>query len=269
MRDRFLGGRITILMYHAVSDRGDAYSVAPDSFRHHVRLLRDSYSIISLQQIHPYLPGGHDRKVVLSFDDAFVDFWEHAYPTLSEFRVPATVFVPTAFMGGSNTWDRHTPDVTSRSIMSVDQVRMLARDPLIEIGSHTIDHVSMRQVSRSEMQHQALNSRRALEDATGRSVTSFSYPFGQRDDFSSVSEAVLQEAGYTAAVTTCWGTRNATRDALHLRRIWLRESDDDQTVRAKINGRYDWIAAKERLAFSVRSWTGRTIVRPDRRSSLS
>jgi hypothetical protein len=117
------------------------------------------------------------------------------------------------------------------------------------------------------MQRQALNSRRTLEDAIGRSVTSFSYPFGQRDDFSPATEAVLQESGYAVAVTTCWGTRNGTRDALHLRRIWLRETDDDRTVRAKIDGRYDWIAAKERVAFSVRSWTGRTLLRPDHRAS--
>jgi peptidoglycan/xylan/chitin deacetylase (PgdA/CDA1 family) len=267
--DLLRGARITILMYHAVSPRADAYAVSPDTFKRHARFIRDRYSVVSLQKIPQYLAGGHDRQVAFSFDDAFADFEEYAYPTLSELGVPATVFVPTGFIGRSNVWDRHAPDVSPRSIMSADQLRTLAADPLIDLGSHTVDHVSMRRLARREMHHQAVNSRRELEDLTGRPVTAFSYPFGQRDDFSPVTQAVLGEAGYEIAVTTCWGTRNSVRDLLCLRRIWLAESDDLQTVGSKIDGAYDWIAAKEQLAFTLRSWTGRLVIRPDHRSSLT
>lgn len=37
----------------------------------------------------------------LTFDDAWSDFYDHAYPSLLKYKVPATVFLPTAYIGGT------------------------------------------------------------------------------------------------------------------------------------------------------------------------
>ena len=256
-------------MYHSVSAARDPYTIAPETFQRHIRLIRDAYRIIALPEMFSRPEGSNERQIVITFDDAFVDFEQHVYPVLSALGVPATVFVPTGHIGLSSSWDRESRETSPKPIMSKSQLRAMSADPHIELGSHTIDHVCMRQLTTSEMREQLLGSRRYLEDLSGRKVTCFSYPFGQRCDFSSDSESVVQEAGYQLAVTTCWGTRNSLRNRFRLRRIWLKETDDDPTVRAKIDGAYDWIGAKESVAHAIRSWTGRSIQRPDHRSAAT
>jgi hypothetical protein len=58
--------------------------------------------------------------------------------------------------------------------------------------------------------------------------------------------------GYEIGVTALWGTQNSVRDILRLRRIYLREKDNDKTIRAKIEGRHDWIPMlKEKVMLGI------------------
>ena len=240
-------------MYHSVNPRPDDYSVTPARFREHMTLVRRHYPVVALEEIRSVLPHAGDRRVVVTFDDAFSDFVEHAYPVLAELGIRATLFIPTGFVGRSNTWDSHLPNVTRKPIMDVGAIRRVCADGLLDLGSHTVDHVRMRPLPPSEMRVQAESSKRWLEDTFGNPITMFSYPYGQRADFSSTTAKVLADAGYETAVTTCWGTRNSLRELLALRRIFFTEQDAPGTVRAKIEGWYNWKALKERAAFVSRA----------------
>ena len=48
------------------------------------------------------------RAVLVTFDDAYADFAEHAWPVLRRLRIPVVLFVPTAFPGSGDAfwWDR-------------------------------------------------------------------------------------------------------------------------------------------------------------------
>ena len=49
------------------------------------------------------------RAVLLTFDDAYRDFAVNAWPTLKQYGLPATLFVPTAYAGSQPQefwWDR-------------------------------------------------------------------------------------------------------------------------------------------------------------------
>jgi peptidoglycan/xylan/chitin deacetylase (PgdA/CDA1 family) len=49
------------------------------------------------------------RSVLLTFDDAYRDFEEHAWPVLKHYEIPVTLFVPTAYPdqpGQTFWWDR-------------------------------------------------------------------------------------------------------------------------------------------------------------------
>lgn len=244
---------VTIVMYHAVDTRRHQYATHPHAFRRQIELIAERYRVVPLRSLERRTDDSERgrRRVVLTFDDGFRDFLDVPYPLLASLRLPCTVFVPTGFIGGANAWDA-AKGCGQRQIMSAGELGAIARAGLVELGSHTIDHVRMAPLSPREMRRQALDSKRTLESLTGVEVRSFAYPYGQLGDFSGESARVLAAAGYTIGVTTHWGTRLTRSALLALRRIHFRDSDDASTIQSKIEGGHDWIAFKERAGLARR-----------------
>lgn len=102
---------IAILMYHRVipmKEMGRVVQagmvVEPDTLDLHIRYLRNHFEIIPLSDLTAFHEGNaadlrRNPSCVLTFDDGWYDFYEYAYPILKDHRVPATVFLPTDFIG--------------------------------------------------------------------------------------------------------------------------------------------------------------------------
>jgi len=103
-------GSVNILAYHRVvaditkAEKEAIYGIVVSSatFRRHCELLRKSFDVVSLETARYFLDG--ERKVVrplavITFDDGYLDFYEEAFPILNELGLPATVFLPTDFIG--------------------------------------------------------------------------------------------------------------------------------------------------------------------------
>jgi len=241
-------------MYHSISENLDGYAISPTTFARQMESLAQQYRIIRLRDARAELTTmrANERCVAVTFDDAFSDFRDLAYPILRHAGIPASVFVPTGFVGRTNQWDVNDSRIPQRPIMDATDIRQLYAEGVVDFGSHTVDHPSMADVTTEEMQRQAIDSKRYLETLLRTPITTFAYPYGQLDNFSTATTRVIADAGYDIAVTTHWGTRNSYRNLLSLNRIHFRETDDAATVRAKVDGKYDWIAAKERIGFTVR-----------------
>lgn len=248
-----MGKRLPIIMYHSVPSEPGRHAISAAAFRKQLAIILDRYQVIRLSDVPARLerPDRGTSCAVLTFDDAYLDFLENAYPVLEADQVPCTVFVPTGLVGGTNTWDAAL-GVESRRLMDGAQIRGLHEEGLVEFGSHTVDHVRMTSVDRLEMRRQAVESKRYLEDLLGAQVDCFAYPYGQLDDFSPATARVLREAGYRIAVTTHWGGRHDPAHLLSLRRMHFRETDSEGTIRAKLAGRRDWITAKEKVGYALR-----------------
>ena len=185
---------MTILMYHSVSAAVDAYTMSPAAFRSQVEFIADTYRIVRLKDFRAPR-SSPEREVVMTFDDAFGDFVESALPVLAELAIPCTLFVPTGCIGGWNTWDRHLSGIGRKRIMTVDEIRAACATGLVDLGSHTVDHPRMSRLPRHQMQSQAVMSKTFLEDTFGVPIGMFSYPYGQRDDFSPLTSDVPRRGG--------------------------------------------------------------------------
>ena len=101
--------------------------------------------------------------------------------------------------------------------MTWSQIKEVAANG-IEIGSHTCSHPRLSLATDDELVSEIAGSRRRLEDITGKSVTSFCYPFGQREDLDARARSAVAAAGYSHAVVAYHDER-ALQDLFAIRRF--------------------------------------------------
>jgi peptidoglycan/xylan/chitin deacetylase (PgdA/CDA1 family) len=257
------GGSAAIIFYHSISEGSNRFTISPAAFSRQIRYLRDQFQIIRLREIRAALQQqrSDSHRVILTIDDGYVDFLENGYPVLSELGVPATVFVPTGLIGQTNEWEAGR-GLPTRRIMNARQLRRLASEALVDIGSHSVTHCNLRSLPPAQICRQVEDSKAALERVLERPVTMFAYPFGGFDSFSPETARALHAARYDVAVTTVWGTRHSPHDMLTLRRIFLDERDSKDDIRRKVTGRQDWRGTRQRaghMLAPVRRWAARVL----------
>jgi glycosyltransferase involved in cell wall biosynthesis len=107
--------RLTVLAYHRIGDPAQGafgmVSATPEAFERQMRRLASSGQAVSLDRVLAARAGAvplPDGAVLVTFDDAYADFAEHAWPALSRHGIPVTLFVPTAFpdSGAAFWWER-------------------------------------------------------------------------------------------------------------------------------------------------------------------
>ena len=190
----------------------------------------------------------------ITFDDGYRDFAELAVPVLRARGLHATVFVPAEHLGGWNAWDAGR--FARREILGAAELRAL--DPrCVEIGAHGASHRRLRGLDPADLERETGAARRRLEDACGRPVRLFAYPYGLLDDFDAAAEAAVAAAGFEAACSTHFGRGSLAAERYRLRRVGVASGDSLQVCRRKLEGAYDWTAWKEDLGV----WRRRRLAR--------
>lgn len=214
---------VPVLMYHSVSRESSArfrpWTLHPRRFAEHMEhLARRGYRSLTLAQLaEGSRPGGRplpERPVVLTFDDGFADFHSTVLPVLEEHRQTATLYVPTAFVGGTARWLARERE-QGRPILHPEQLHDVARRG-IEVGAHSHTHPRLDELGTSECRAEVHRSKDLLEQELQRPVTAFAYPHGCYS--ARVREQVV-EAGYTSSM--------AVRHALS-------STEDDAFTRARV-----------------------------------
>ncbi len=128
---------VAILTYHRVDEPGarphlhpGLISATPDAFEAQLREINRRATPVGLDDLLAAMRGDRplpDRPVLVTFDDAYEDFAEHAWPRLRQLGVPATLFVPTAYPGEPGRrfwWDRLSQALraTDRPTLEADGV---------------------------------------------------------------------------------------------------------------------------------------------------
>lgn len=94
-------------------------------------------------------------------------------------------------------------------VMSWDEVRALAADPLVTIGAHTTAHFALAKLSEAEARREMADSIARLEAELGKPCRHFSYPYGCEHSAGEREFALARELGMATAVTTRKGLIHA------------------------------------------------------------
>lgn len=98
-------------------------------------------------------------------------------------------------------------------VMTWDELRDLAADPLVTIGSHTRAHFALAKLSEAQARSQIKSCIERIEAELGRPCGHFSYPYGCEQSAGEREFAIASELGLRTAVTTRKGllhTNHAT-----------------------------------------------------------
>lgn len=242
---------VRILMYHRVlpTTRFDQLTVTPERFAAQMAWLAERFEVVSLDQtvaglrrtgqILPPNPKPARPRVALTFDDGYLDNLTHAVPVLQRLRLPATIFVTSAFTDQAMRHPRY-PQEAGRMHLDWSEVRILCGLPGITIGSHTVSHPYLQRLSDREARAEIIDSRRQIEDRIGKSVDYFCYPSG---DVGPREAALAHSAGYAASVTVQPGLNRPGADLQTLRRTEVTQNDGAVDFALKLRGAFDPVHA--------------------------
>src|SRR5712691_8846612 len=179
-----LQGKVVILMYHRVLTQKElaAHFIQPgmyvlaDVFANHMRFVSEHFRVLSLGELfRHWRNGGFDKRTrycVVTFDDGWLDNYLYAYPVLRRLGIPATIFLPTGFVG-TDEWfwpdrlayllGRARPDGVAlggggtvprrRAVVSWEEVGEMARNG-ISFGSHSATHAILTTVAPRDLERE-------------------------------------------------------------------------------------------------------------------
>ncbi|HUI92661.1 MAG TPA: polysaccharide deacetylase family protein [Chitinivibrionales bacterium] len=184
------------LLLHAISEKSAPHCsyYSPKKFTALLdRLAGNGFILVTLGEALRRPDPDRPKAAVMCFDDGFESFYRFALPQLQNRNWKATVFPVAGFLGKPSTWDTLPPQIHLTK-EQVKEILSLGH----EIGSHTMTHPNLTLLSDADLSAELSQSKKILEDITGRPVTSLSFPFGQWNR--RVWNKAL-EAGYTAATS--------------------------------------------------------------------
>lgn len=177
-------------------------------------LLKNDFEFLAISELEAIIDNKTDtlrkKYVVITFDDGWRDNLL-LLPIIKEKQLPITVFIPTQPIESGNYWWEFEPFKSSkvsrikmkslsekdfqkeilkaaattkleRSAMQKNELKQMTALPQIEIGSHTVTHPILTNLTNATIFNELANSKTTLEEWTGQDITTFSYPNGDYND---------------------------------------------------------------------------------------
>ena len=183
-----------VLMYHGIVSQSafvsqkrekgaELYDVTVENFHDHMEFLKTNNFLVTT------FPKKDEknlaRKIIITFDDGELNNFLGAFPVLQEFEFPAYFFVIVNRIGHPG-------------YMSWEKLRDLNAHGMV-IGSHSLTHRILTELSEEELKKELLESKIILEKGLKKEVTAFSIPRGFHN--LPVIE-MIREAGYKKIFTS-------------------------------------------------------------------
>lgn len=228
-------------MYHNIGLKAGFNTVSLANFEAQMKWVHNTFRTLPLTTYVEKLKNNRlsNQEIAITFDDGYFSFRELALPICQHLKLPLTLFLATDHVGGFNSWDVDGPEHSDYlPIMDWSDLKNLEGGDLVTIGAHGQSHRSFGDLGEEAGRREIEESKSVLERELGREVNLFSFPFGQKKDFTGSAIKALRETGFEAAVSTCYDLRNHRRQMFCLNRIEVTPEDDLMDFRKKCTNRF-------------------------------
>lgn len=199
---------VVVLLFHEIIGNDQKWS---NKYQHRLSdfagqldyLVQEGYTTIlpsELSQLKAYK--GHQKIIILTFDDGTRSHYNKVYPLLRERKLKGVFFVIAE-------------NINKKYGLSDSQLVEMSNNGM-EIGSHSYSHPFLDELGKEDLYFQLQESRKILSYIIGKEVTSFAPPGGWYND--SVVKAA-KDIGYTAFFTCEIGVNDITQPIYEYKRI--------------------------------------------------
>lgn len=243
-------GRLVALMYHSVKPE------ERQAFARQMDMILQAGTPVSAD--FDCKKSDAKRFISVTFDDGYYSLVDNAFPTMRQFKIPATVFVVTNCIGGPPSWIRqHHHRDASEQLLAIEQLRAL-RTMGVLIGSHSVSHRPLGEIGRTEAAFELRESRRCLEECIGDQVRLFAFPYGSHN-LETVN--LTKAAGYSRVFLSEPFRWQTDGDFQVVGRIGVSPGDWPIEFWLKIRDGYAWLPLAIRAKAWLRSMLGKSQMR--------
>ena len=169
------------------------------------------------------------RYFCITFDDGFKNCITNVMPFFLKFKVPVSFYIPTKYI------DSHAEKNTELSQLHPDKEIQLYFDDIeflswkdcqqivdagMNIGSHTVNHVTLSSLSATGSEWELSESKKIIEEKLNIECKHFCAPVGipDRDFITERDPKIAEECGYSSFLTTRRGSNDRLSQAMFIER---------------------------------------------------
>ena len=206
---------------HSVQERLRVYEITPERLESLiVEYIEKGYEFLPVKDVAGRMSGGKGKPFVcVTLDDGYADNYDVAYPIFRKYSIPFCIYVCEKMVSG----ERKEDDVENYRMLTTEQIRLLDKDSLCTIGSHTRSHVRLASHPAARQMEEIAGCKEWLEALLGHEVEDFAYPYG---DYNSDTVKILCQTGIKRAVAA-WGgpvRRNTADKILYIPRMLVTDT---------------------------------------------
>lgn len=216
---------IPILMYHKIPDVAidsvNKIFVTKQTFEKHLKFFKfRGLTPITFKDYIDFREGKKNIKtfpqkpIILTFDDGYTDNYSNLLPLMEKYAYKGVIYFLGDFDVTHNFWDADKGDHRDE-IMSKAQKKVFVEKGW-EIGSHTLTHRHLTELTENEVFDEILTAKNNLEKELNTHIVSFAYPYG---DLNEMVKEQVRKSGHLMGIATDSGGMTIEDDLFQVFRI--------------------------------------------------
>ncbi len=237
MSDNIEDKGIIVLMYHRFNEnKYPSTNIKLADFVEQINLIKkNQFKFVNPNDFNNNLLNEKNtKKILITVDDGFKSFYDHAWPILKKEEIPFIIFI-------------NTREVGTRGYMNWDQIKEIAKEQFVHIGNHGYSHEYLVDMKSDEIMNDINRATADFKNNIGYNSSFFSYPFGE---YSNNLKAIVKNLGFKYAFGQHSGVVDETKDFYELPRFPINENygkiERFETILKTIPLKYKSIIPEER-----------------------